>query len=204
MDPDAWNHNVHYYPVVLRSVPDGAERALDVGCGEGLLARRLGAVVPTVVGIDRDEGSVLRARARAESGAGVDFVLGDFMTYPFEQASFDFIASVASLHHMDDAAALDRMVGLLGPGGRLVVIGLARSSRPVDGVVDIAGMVANGLIKRYRAEVEDGAPRVWPPPHTYRQIRRMARRVLPGARYRRHLLWRYSIVWTKPASTPPS
>jgi len=25
-----------------------------------------------------------------------------------------------------------------------------------------------------------------------------ARRLLPGVRYRRHLLWRYSLLWTKP------
>ena len=25
-----------------------------------------------------------------------------------------------------------------------------------------------------------------------------AARLLPGARYRRHLLWRYSLLWTKP------
>jgi hypothetical protein len=24
--------------------------------------------------------------------------------------------------------------------------------------------------------------------------------LLPGVRYRRHLLWRYSLVWTKPVS----
>jgi hypothetical protein len=29
------------------------------------------------------------------------------------------------------------------------------------------------------------------------QVRRVCARVLPGARLRRHLLWRYSIVWTK-------
>ena len=26
----------------------------------------------------------------------------------------------------------------------------------------------------------------------------LARQALPGVRYRRHLLWRYSLVWTKP------
>ncbi len=197
MDPDAWNHNIHYYPLVLRSVPDRAERALDVGCGEGLLAQRLGALVPHVVGIDRDEASVLRARTQFD--VGVDYVLADFVTYPLEPASFDFIASVASLHHMDEAAALDRMRDLLRPGGRLVVVGLARSSRLIDGIVDVAGMVANGVHKRYKAEVQDGAPKIWPAPHTYRQIRRVALTILPDARYRRHMLWRYSIAWTKPA-----
>jgi SAM-dependent methyltransferase len=191
---DAWNHNIHYYPIVLRSVPDWAGRALDVGCGEGLLAQELRALVPQVVGIDRDEGSVTRARTRFPLGA--HYVLGDFMAYPFEPASFDFISSVASLHHMDESAALDRMRALLRPGGRLVVIGLARSSWPRDGVVDVAGMVANHAHKRSKAEVEDGSPKIWPPPHTYRQTRRLALRALPGARYRRHLLWRYSLVWT--------
>ena len=28
---------------------------------------------------------------------------------------------------------------------------------------------------------------------------RPAARVLPGARFGRHLLWRYSLIWTKPA-----
>jgi hypothetical protein len=31
------------------------------------------------------------------------------------------------------------------------------------------------------------------------ETRRLARGVLPGVRYRRRLLWRYSLVWTKPA-----
>ncbi|MDQ3898823.1 MAG: class I SAM-dependent methyltransferase [Actinomycetota bacterium] len=195
---DAWNHNIHYYPMVLRAVPDRAERALDVGCGEGVLAQRLGTLVSHAVGIDKDEDSVTRARTQF---VGVEYVLGDFMTYPFEQASFDFIASVASLHHMDEEAALRRMRALLRPGGRLFVIGLARSSRPVDGVVDIAGMVANRVHKRFKAEVEDCSPKLWPAPHTYRQTRRLALRTLPGARFRRHLLWRYSLVWTNPAAT---
>ena len=38
-----WNHNVHYLPVILAAVPPGCGAALDVGCGDGLLARRLAA-----------------------------------------------------------------------------------------------------------------------------------------------------------------
>jgi hypothetical protein len=33
-------------------------------------------------------------------------------------------------------------------------------------------------------------------------MRRLTRDLLPGARYRRRLLWRYSIVWHKPATEP--
>ena len=40
---DYWNHNVHYQPVILNAVPGGCGAALEVGCGDGLLARRLAA-----------------------------------------------------------------------------------------------------------------------------------------------------------------
>jgi hypothetical protein len=42
------------------------------------------------------------------------------------------------------------------------------------------------------------SPVVWPPPHDYAQLREIAARVLPGSRFRRHALWRYSVVWVKP------
>ncbi|MQY12171.1 hypothetical protein SRB5_23010 [Streptomyces sp. RB5] len=36
------------------------------------------------------------------------------------------------------------------------------------------------------------------PGMSYARVRAEARRVLPGVRYRRGLLWRYSLVWRKP------
>jgi hypothetical protein len=39
---------------------------------------------------------------------------------------------------------------------------------------------------------------IWPPPLTYRDLRLLATDMLAGARYRHHLSWRYSLVWTKP------
>ncbi|GAA3831153.1 hypothetical protein GCM10022403_075470 [Streptomyces coacervatus] len=37
------NHNVHHHPVVLAAMPDRCEAALDIGCGDRLLARKLAA-----------------------------------------------------------------------------------------------------------------------------------------------------------------
>jgi len=82
-----WNHNTHYYPLVLAAVPDGCRRALDVGCGEGMLARELAARVPQVVGIDKHEPSIALAREQGPDGR-VEYVLGDFLEYPFPAASF--------------------------------------------------------------------------------------------------------------------
>jgi SAM-dependent methyltransferase len=196
-EPERWNHNIHYHPLILGEVPADAERALDVGCGEGMLARALRRVVPHVTAIDLDPASLDRAR-RADAGLGIEYVLGDFLTTPFEPASFHLIASVAALHHMDTAAALDRMRTLLRPGGALAVVGLARSRRPADLPRDLAALLASRALRIGRTYWEHAAPTLWPPPETYAEVRRIALRTLPGVRYRRHLLWRYSLTWTRP------
>jgi SAM-dependent methyltransferase len=195
-DGSRWNHNIHYHAVVLDAVPVDAQRALDVGCGEGMLARQLRARVPYVVGIDRDEASVRLAQV---GGGGVEVVLSDVMDAPFREASFDLVASVATLHHVDAAAGLRRMASLVRPGGWLVVVGLARSTGMRDRIVDALGIAASTVLKRTRNHWEHSAPIVWPPPETYASMRRIAQAVLPGAVFRRHLLLRYTIVWQRPA-----
>ncbi|EFL22392.1 putative methyltransferase [Streptomyces himastatinicus ATCC 53653] len=190
-----WNHNIHYHHRILRAVPDGARHALDVGCGEGMLARELRRTVPHVTGIDLHEPSIDQARAHP---GDIDYVLGDFLTHPFEPASFEVIASVATLHHMDAATGLARMRDLLRPGGVLAVVGLARNT-PRDLPYVLAGVAVGTAHRAVKGQWQHPSPIVWPPPVTYRQMRALAAEVLPGARYRRHALFRYSLVWHKPA-----
>lgn len=195
---DRWNHNIHYHPLVRRSVPAGCRRALDVGCGDGQLTRELASVVPKVTGIDLHGPSL--ETARATPGPRVDYVHGDVLTHPFPRGSFDLVASSATLHHLDMAVGLARLRELLRPGGVLVVVGLARARpwSPADLLQAAAGVVADRWHRRRRGYWEHDAPKVWPPPETYKSARRTARRVLPGVRYRRHVLFRYSLVWTRP------
>ena len=65
MSDPCWNHNVHYHPVVLAAVPGGCEAALDVGCGDGLLARKLAEKAGCVPGVDRSPEMIRQARAEA-------------------------------------------------------------------------------------------------------------------------------------------
>lgn len=73
---ERWNHNLHYHPVILNAVADGSARALDVGCGEGTLARQLRRLVPQVTAIDLDQTSVGLARHHGDS-ADIEYVHGD-------------------------------------------------------------------------------------------------------------------------------
>ena len=191
-----WNHNIHYHPQILRVVPEGAQRALDVGCGEGMLARALRRTVPSVTGIDLDTPSLDEARAY---GDDIDYVRGDFLTHPLEPASYDVVASVATLHHVDARAGLTRMRDLLRPGGVLVVVGLARATMPRDLPYELAGAAVGTTHRLVKGQWQHPSPIVWPPPTTYAEIRSLAADVLPNSSYRRHLLFRYSITWRKPA-----
>jgi ubiquinone/menaquinone biosynthesis C-methylase UbiE len=199
---DYWNHNVHYQPVILAAVPLGCRTALDVGCGDGMLACKLAARCEAVTGIDRDASMIAAARERARSlrGAGraPEFVEASFPEYPHPDASLDFACANTALHHMDFGAALAKMARILRPGGRLAVVGLAADGSPADLIAGAAGIPANLYYKYARGEGDPGAP-VLMPEMTWAQARDTARRVLPGVRYRRHLLWRYSLTWTKPA-----
>ncbi|HXC85837.1 MAG TPA: class I SAM-dependent methyltransferase [Trebonia sp.] len=194
-----WNHNVHYHPVILNAVPPGCRDAIDVGCGDGMLACALAARCAAVTGIDRDALMITLARDRAHTVANATFLEGDFMAHPFGDESVDFACANTSVHHMGSADAIAKMARVVRPGGRLVVVGLAGDGSPADWAIGAVGLPANWYYKAVRGEGSAGAP-VLPPDLTWGQLRRTARRLLPGVRYRRHLLWRYSLIWDKPAT----
>ncbi|GAB3387651.1 class I SAM-dependent methyltransferase [Amycolatopsis echigonensis] len=188
-----WNTNVARHPGVLRAVPAGCATALDVGCGDGLLVRKLAEAVPDVTGIDKSPEMVAQAR----SLSGDTFVEGDFLSA--DLGTYDFICSVATIHHLDFEAALARMRDLLHPGGVLVVVGLARDASVTDWAATIAAAPVVRIVKTVRrARGPEGMPAMQPRMN-YREVRTAARRLLPGARYRRHVLRRYSLTWQKPA-----
>jgi hypothetical protein len=99
---------------------------------------------------------------------------------------------------MPPGAGLVAMASLLRPGGRLVVVDVARSSTLVDLGADLAGAVVNRYWRWRRGWYGHQAPKL-PPTLTYRQARSVARTALPGVVFRRRLLFRYSLIWAKPA-----
>jgi 2-polyprenyl-3-methyl-5-hydroxy-6-metoxy-1,4-benzoquinol methylase len=191
-----WNANTHYHGLVLGSLPSGVSRVLDVGCGDGILCAELVAAgVRNVVGLDVDRPVLERARARHQ-GKRIKWMHGDVLDAALEPQSFDAVVSVATLHHMDAARSLERFAQLVRPGGTVVVVGLAAngwSDLPLGAVALVARTVLGFIYGRW----EHTAPMCWPPPLTYREMKALSARVLPGVRYRRHLLSRYSLVWRK-------
>ncbi len=196
MSTERWNHNIHYHRLLLAAVPAGG-RVLDVGCGEGMLTREVAARAAHVLGVDLDRPSIELARATTAQ-ANVEYRCADVLVDAFDGQVFDAVVSVATLHHLGTRAGLQRMAALLRPGGVLGVVGLASSRLPQDLPWEIAAAIGTRLLKLRHTYWEHAAPKVWNSPDDYGSVRRIASECLPGASFRRLLLWRYILLWQKP------
>lgn len=196
-----WNHNVAYYRLVRRAVPRGGADLLNVGCGQGRLARELAGPGRRVLGVDPDAASVERARALSDGVPGLEFATAGFLDSGWGDApgSFDFISFVTSLHHMDEEAALGKARELLRPGGRLVVIGLGqRDTKKTDLAFSaLCWPIVKFNDLRPDLAQPEGMVIAEPKLH-WAEYRALTKRVLPGATYHRHVFFRYVVRWTKP------
>ena len=95
----------------------------------------------------------------------------------------------------------------LAKGGTLAVLDLYKA-RFSDLFVNLAAIPANVFMQRVKhghrpsASTEARAAMKEHGAHdsylTLSQVHQLCQALLPGASVRRHLFWRYSIVWTKP------
>ncbi|SCK47064.1 bifunctional 2-polyprenyl-6-hydroxyphenol methylase/3-demethylubiquinol 3-O-methyltransferase UbiG [Streptomyces sp. WMMB 322] len=190
----AVDFNSQYHALLLKQVPVGARRALDVGCGTGRFARLLAERGLDVEGIDGNAEVIEAARA---AGGGPHYRNADIREHQLPDARYDFISCIASLHHMPFETVLT-LRKALAPEGVLAVVGLYPARTPADFVCALPALTllkADRLLSRRRAAPSVQVPVVWPPPLTYAETRAEAARLLPGSTLRRLLLWRYLLLY---------
>ncbi|MFE9751365.1 class I SAM-dependent methyltransferase [Saccharothrix saharensis] len=189
-----FDHNAHHHRFLLRQVPPGARTALDLGCGNGLFARRLAARGLAVTAVDRHGVDRHGVDRHGEVDVpGVEFRRADAVVDDVG-GPYDFVSCLAALHHMPLRPALERLRSLVRPGGVVAVLGLAREEGVADRAMSLASVPLNLAARLVRDDPVDDAP-TRDPALSLREIRAEAASVLPGARFRRHLYWRYSMVW---------
>lgn len=201
-----------YDTFLVAQVPVGAARVLDIGCGLGRLTAQLTAPGREVLGVDLSPEMIARARVAGAGMPGLSFACGDAFEMDLTAGRFDCVLSVAVLHHVDAEAAIARMIQLLAPGGRLMLHDL----RADDGILDLARAAwalahraLGRLVRTGRLRSPTAVRHAWARHGageaylTFREAQALASRLLPGSVVYYHWLWRYTIVWDRPAPAAP-
>jgi ubiquinone/menaquinone biosynthesis C-methylase UbiE len=101
-------------------LPPQGRATLEIGCGEGRVARDLGARGHQVTGVDASP-TLLQAAKDAHHPGG-NYVLADAAALPFEDASFDLVVAYNSLMDVQDMpGAVREAARVLESGGRFCV-----------------------------------------------------------------------------------
>ncbi|MFI5941018.1 class I SAM-dependent methyltransferase [Streptomyces uncialis] len=197
-----WDHNAHYHRWMLRQLPKRFGKALDVGCGSGDLVRLLAGRAGSVHGLDADPAIVARAQELTDPATPVTYQVGE-APKGIPPGPYDVITCVATLHHLPFTETLTRFRDRLAPGGTLVIVGVAKPETLGDQLLAMVSAVLNvamALLKnrgRGAARPVAMTAKVRPADMSFPDIAREAHRVLPGARLRRRLFWRYTLVWQR-------
>ena len=106
-------------PLVARHLR-GSRRVLDIGCGEGQVARRVASDGAQVVGLDPSATQVGVARERR---GGPAYAQARAEALPCRDGSFDTVLVCLALEHVDAFEdAITEAARVLEPGGRFVLL----------------------------------------------------------------------------------
>ena len=143
--------NVHQ-PAAERIVAESLRPVVDIGCGDGELARRLPAAWPWV-GVDRSPTMLARAPKPATQG--------DARALPFPDETFGAVAMLWMLYHLPDPeTALAEARRVLKPGGLLMASTNSQHDSPELAHVHSIGVVsfnaenASDMVGRHFEEIE--------------------------------------------------
>ena len=147
-------------PVRARYVQERATlkqaRALDVGCGGGLLSESLARAGATVTAIDLAPTMVETARLHAlDSGLAIDYrVQSADMLLASHAAKFDVITCMEMLEHVPDPSiTIDVLAKLVRPGGDIFISTINRNFKSFALAIVGAEYLAN-LVPRGTHEYE--------------------------------------------------
>jgi SAM-dependent methyltransferase len=206
-DQERWDHNNHYHRFLQNQLPNQRQTALDIGCGTGEFSRLLAKRFTKIVAIDLSATMIEVARQRSSQFSNIDFQVADILQWDFPIEQFDVIVSIATLHHVPIASLLPNLKAALKPGGKLLILDLLEHESWRDRLSDLLAVPLNWLLQGLKNRYIQQSPEAVAAMRehlrtdqylTLSQARQLYINLLEQSIVRKHLFWRYSVVWEKP------
>ena len=204
-DIEQWNHNNHYHSFLLEHLPIRCKTILDIGCGVGEFSRLLANRTDKVTAIDLSPNSIKIAKQRSKQFNNIDYLVADVSQWEFPPEHFEAIVSIATVHHLSLAKLLPKIKASLKPGGVLIILDLL-DNRGIEGLLSdcIAipfnwWFIAKNKPREIPLEAKE-AMREHQKSDRYlnlSQVKNIYNSFLTTPKIRKHLFWRYSVVWQK-------
>lgn len=194
---------------LLKHVPANARRALDVGCGDGTLARALARQGMSVEAIDVSPGMIALAQALTARELRIEYRVADVTSGNLPEGAFDLVCSVAMVHHLPLSTIVPRLAQLVAPEGTLLIQDVTERRGPRYLLSNIIAVL--GAYLRRMTQGQDGSPEI---ARLYAdhgvgeqylsasQVAAEYRPLLPGAKIENRIEWRYTVIWRRPALVP--
>jgi 2-polyprenyl-3-methyl-5-hydroxy-6-metoxy-1,4-benzoquinol methylase len=180
--------------------------ALDIGCGTGELTKKLASLFTKIIGIDMSQKMVEEARKRNHF-SNIEFINVDAETYlKRTEQKYDLIISSATFHHLDYAAILERVKEKLTINGQLMILDLYKIETPYERFLSLIAMMCNPLtvfFKRGSFFITREEKEAWRRHSSYdryatiKEINGITSSILGKTIIRRHLFWRYMLIYRK-------
>lgn len=204
-DREMWNHNNHYHSFLLKQLPNKGKIALDIGCGTGEFSHLLAQRFEKVIALDLSPNTIQIARQRSQNYPNIDYQVADISSWKLPLEHFDAIVSIATLHHLPVENLLPDLKAALKPGGKLVILDLLKYESLRDSLSDAIAVPLNKLFLLQNRQIEQPPEAIAAMKEhlrtdeflTLSQVKQIYGNLLRKARIKKHLFWRYSVVWQK-------
>ncbi|NCD10723.1 MAG: class I SAM-dependent methyltransferase [Negativicutes bacterium] len=139
--------------------------------------------------------------------SNVDFINVDVETYlKTTEEKYDLIISIATFHHLEYASVLNHIYDKLKSNGMLVILDLYKIDTLYEYFLSFIAKILNPfayLIHRGTFSATREEKELWRPHLQYdkyttlKEIRQIGNSVLGNVEIKRHLFWRYSLIYRK-------
>jgi ubiquinone/menaquinone biosynthesis C-methylase UbiE len=190
-------------------IPPGCDRALEIGCGTGEFTRLLAQRADHVVATDLSGEMIRVARERSTGYQNIEYSVGDVLEMDLPANQFACIVMIATLHHLPSDLVLTKLKPALKPEGVLILHDLLTPAGILDRAADLVRLpvsMARAYVRTGHLRPNQEVRRAWAEHGrnerylTEAEVAALRDQYLPGAYVKCHLLWRYTLVWRKPAA----